>query len=286
MLVTATYAQQHETTLDVTISGEVIHTTDEHPFYVVERGWVEAGQLAISDAVLAAYGTLGVVEAVTVIPTPQTMYNLTIEWVATYLVGDGQWVVHNIDLCNLNTRTLLVGEGDFSFANSIVSTNQVSPRNLVATSYDAFSQLPAKAHPNLNALRNAGVRIWHGVDARLLHTRPELGEFDRIIWNFPHVGGPRDRNIRMNQDLIKAFFGSGPSRLSNEGLIAVTLKGGRPYTSWGIVQRAAEQGLRLVDTTSFDLNNFPGYRPITTIDSMPVDFSRPESVPSTFFFSR
>ena len=98
--MTATYAQQHETTLDVTISGEVIHTTEEHPFYVVAdgRGWVEAGQLAIGDAVLAADGTTGAVGAVTVIPTPQTMYNLTVEWVATYLVGDGQWVVHNVNV--------------------------------------------------------------------------------------------------------------------------------------------------------------------------------------------
>src|SRR5690606_345630 len=34
-LVTAAFTQLHDKTLDVTIDGEVIHTTDEHPFLVV-----------------------------------------------------------------------------------------------------------------------------------------------------------------------------------------------------------------------------------------------------------
>lgn len=92
--VTATHSQHHETTLDLTISGEVIHTTDEHPF-LTESGWVEAGQLNIGDEVLASDSSCGVVEAITIIHEPQTMFNLTVELVATYVVGSGQWVVHN-----------------------------------------------------------------------------------------------------------------------------------------------------------------------------------------------
>jgi hypothetical protein len=91
--VTAVHAQQHATTLDVTISGEVIHTTTEHPFYVPDQGWVAAGALAIGGAVLRADGTPGTVESLVVIAAPQVMYNLSVAHVATYLVGEQRWVV-------------------------------------------------------------------------------------------------------------------------------------------------------------------------------------------------
>ncbi len=100
--VSATHNQRHDSTLDITIDGETLHTTDEHPFYVIrdnEEQWVEAKHLQADDRVLAADGTLGVVEAIEIVDKPQTMYNLTVSLVATYLVGDGQWVVHNVNSC-------------------------------------------------------------------------------------------------------------------------------------------------------------------------------------------
>ena len=97
-IVTATYTQHHESTLDLTISGEIIHTTDEHPFLVMDDNqycWVEAQHLNIGNKVVASDGSFGVVEAITVIEEPQTMYNLTVALAHTFVVSDGQWVVHN-----------------------------------------------------------------------------------------------------------------------------------------------------------------------------------------------
>ena len=108
-MVTATHTQQHATTLDVTLNGEVIHTTDEHPFAVVDGDtvrWVQAQDLQVGDRVLSADGSTGELEAVVVIAKPATMVNLTVETVATYLVGEGQWVVHNSNtVCNLYRLT-------------------------------------------------------------------------------------------------------------------------------------------------------------------------------------
>jgi hypothetical protein len=56
---------------------------------------VDVGNLQVCETLIAADGAIGPVEAVTVSAAPQTMYNLTVAHVATYLVGDGQWVVHN-----------------------------------------------------------------------------------------------------------------------------------------------------------------------------------------------
>ncbi len=98
--VSATHTQRHDSTLDITIDGETLHTTDEHPFYVIrdnEEQWVEAKHLHIGDAILSGLGETGTVEDIIIIDQPQMMYNLTVALVATYLVGDGQWVVHNVE---------------------------------------------------------------------------------------------------------------------------------------------------------------------------------------------
>ncbi len=100
--VSATHTQRHDTTLDITIDGETLHTTDEHPFYVVrdnQEQWVEAQDLHIGDAILSALGETGIVEDIIIIDQPQMMYNLTVALVATYMVGDGQWLVHNVNYC-------------------------------------------------------------------------------------------------------------------------------------------------------------------------------------------
>src|SRR5206468_3165117 len=48
----------------VTIDGERLETTPEHPFYTQERGWVAAGELWAGAHVRRADGGAGVVEAV------------------------------------------------------------------------------------------------------------------------------------------------------------------------------------------------------------------------------
>lgn len=109
----------------LTINGETIETTPEHPFYVVvhdswlplaERGeWVAAGELRVGDAIRKVDGTSGVVSQVDVTADTQVMYNFTVESAHTYVVGDGQWVVHNT-VCRLNI-------GDIHFTQAKYSTS-------------------------------------------------------------------------------------------------------------------------------------------------------------------
>jgi hypothetical protein len=79
----------------LTIDGEVIETTPEHPFLTLDRGWVGAGELRVGEHVREVDGETGIVEAVAAMHAPQRMYNLTVAEAHTYAVGDQQWVVHN-----------------------------------------------------------------------------------------------------------------------------------------------------------------------------------------------
>jgi hypothetical protein len=77
------------------ISGEVIQTTPEHPFWTEERGWVEAGDLQTGEHVWRADGTVGEVWTTLSWHEARWMYNLTVATAHTYFVGHGQWLVHN-----------------------------------------------------------------------------------------------------------------------------------------------------------------------------------------------
>lgn len=115
-------------------------------------------------------------------------------------------------------RILLVGEGDFSFAHSLYTSHHCE--NLIATCFDSAMAL-AEKYPqstrNIQELENATckdetvkVKILYGVDATKLGKgglgsggkEVKKGDFDRIVFNFPHVGGLTkdvNRQVRHNQ---------------------------------------------------------------------------------------
>lgn len=130
-------------------------------------------------------------------------------------------------------RVLLVGEGDFSFALSVVEMGYIQPENLIATSFYTMEELnekyPGVAEENIIKLQNLNVtKIYHGVDCTNLIKTLKLSEnpkkvgknkhmlgglmLDLIMFNFPHVGKgikDHDRNIRANQELIVNYFKNG-----------------------------------------------------------------------------
>jgi hypothetical protein len=81
---------------------EAIQATDEHPFYVAGRGWTRADLLRPGDGLVGLRGQGGPGAAVVVSlafgSRRATVYNLSVDGSASYLVGpDGVWV-HNCDL--------------------------------------------------------------------------------------------------------------------------------------------------------------------------------------------
>ncbi|MEZ4709784.1 MAG: polymorphic toxin-type HINT domain-containing protein [Caldilineaceae bacterium] len=104
--VTATMSHMDPVVVTLTIDGEQIETTPEHPFYAAVSApwlavgqtawrWTPAAELEAGDRVYQSDGTTGVVQALVVEAAPQLMYNMTVAQAHTYAVGDGQWVVHN-----------------------------------------------------------------------------------------------------------------------------------------------------------------------------------------------
>lgn len=73
------------------VRGEVIRTTDEHPFWVVDKGWVKAAELKVGDLLIGRDGTQTAVEDVIDTGEYETVYNFRVAEFHTYFVGSGDW---------------------------------------------------------------------------------------------------------------------------------------------------------------------------------------------------
>lgn len=106
MMVTAckpvleTYIREVDRLVHLTINGETIITTYDHPFYVKGQGFVNAVDLCIGTQLLDAEGRTLHVEDIyreVLDGETRTVYNFKVEDFHTYYVGESSVWVHNAD---------------------------------------------------------------------------------------------------------------------------------------------------------------------------------------------
>lgn len=95
--VLETYVRETNEVVHLTINGEVITSTLDHPFYVQDAGFVGAGDLYIGDKLLDAEGNTLLVEDVKTekLDVPVKVYNFKVDEFHTYYVGKNAVLVHN-----------------------------------------------------------------------------------------------------------------------------------------------------------------------------------------------
>ena len=90
---------RNETTewIHVTVNGETLTCTPEHPFYVPQKGWTSAIDLRAGDRLQLLNGEYVVVEQVQheLLESPETTYNFEVEDYHTYYVSGSAILVHN-----------------------------------------------------------------------------------------------------------------------------------------------------------------------------------------------
>ena len=102
----------------VTKTQEVLHTNQKHPFFTLEKGFVPVGHLKLGMHVLRADGQIGVITGWKIVPGTKVMYNLEVAHDHTFVVGQGQWVVHNrCDPGQLKDNMRRVGVTFFPYQN-------------------------------------------------------------------------------------------------------------------------------------------------------------------------
>ena len=99
-IVLETYVRKVDKLVHITINGEEIVTTDNHPFYVQGRGFIDAGNLLVGDKLISVNGDDLIIEDyyIELTEEPVSVYNFQVEDFHTYFVGDCAVWVHN-DTC-------------------------------------------------------------------------------------------------------------------------------------------------------------------------------------------
>ncbi|RQM27924.1 hypothetical protein B5M09_007520 [Aphanomyces astaci] len=177
-------------------------------------------------------------------------------------------------------RVLVVGDGDFSF--SLALATRLGGEKIVATAYDSEAELLAKypnvsanirglkvtqvsyktykpykttiiylpmdGFPHIHTFIHSQADIHVGVDATNLARESWIQTltFDRIVFNFPHLGGATEEDVERNQDLLWRFFQSSRKYLDNsKGEVHVALRNTLFYNRWDVTAQATKAGLKL-----------------------------------------
>lgn len=95
--VVNTFVNETTQVTHITVNGETITSTQTHPYYVADRGWILAGNLRAGDILVTLNGEYVVLEQVQheILEAPVATYNFEVEGFHTYHVGKTNILVHN-----------------------------------------------------------------------------------------------------------------------------------------------------------------------------------------------
>ncbi|WP_249228041.1 polymorphic toxin-type HINT domain-containing protein [Kutzneria sp. CA-103260] len=93
--VSSLFSKHADTLLTITAGTAVVEVTPQHPFWVVDRGWVDAGDLRVGEHLQSRDGSQPAIASITTKSTSTTVYNFEVEGDHNYYVTEGQLLVHN-----------------------------------------------------------------------------------------------------------------------------------------------------------------------------------------------
>ncbi|TQV89336.1 polymorphic toxin-type HINT domain-containing protein [Aliikangiella coralliicola] len=118
------YSKEHEQVIHLTLENKIgmqeqITTTEEHPFYVENKGWVTADKLIVGHLLSSVNNTVLKVVDIQWENQPQFMWNIDVEDLDTYYVGELNTWVHNCekDYPNLGATNIEIDDNGMAYVD-------------------------------------------------------------------------------------------------------------------------------------------------------------------------
>ncbi len=162
--------------------------------------------------------------------------------------------------------TLLVGEGNLSFALSLAKVSSHHARNLFATTFEPATDLSNLTKFNAYQLRSLGSCVEHNVDATKLTKSIGLVQFWHIIFQFPNVHS-RDpiHGRNPNHVMMRRFLRSAKSHLLPGGMVVTSIVDSPYYLgAFNMPDAAGAAGFGDAEVYPFRPKDFAGYVHVNT----------------------
>ncbi|MGB4058375.1 MAG: Rossmann-like fold-containing protein [Alphaproteobacteria bacterium] len=164
--------------------------------------------------------------------------------------------------------TLLIGEGNLSFAKSLIFL-PCGITLMTATTFEERKDLSQDAKENAAILMCHSVSVSHGVNATHLEKSPLNSQYGTIIFQFPNVGSRTPKyGQNPNHVMIRKFLDSAGNYLSSTGRILITTVDSPHYEGVFRLKDASQfAGYKVSGFYPFDPKMFRGYSHANTLDS-------------------
>lgn len=184
---------------------ETVHTTAEHPWLTMDRGWTPAGELHVGEQIIQLDGRTAIITAVQVVPGAAMMYNLQVSRLHTFAVGVGKYVVHNrCDSAALD-RALGGTKGDGFQAHHVIPC-ECESHPLLQRAGALWKQNGARNGMRLPDNHPLGVanRTAYHRGSHAQYTRYVRGLLDSEYNGLPGGGTPHQANAAINRVLFQS----------------------------------------------------------------------------------
>ena len=93
--VLRTFIHQKDEIYTLKVNNQLIHTTEEHPFYVINKGWINTEKLNFNDKLLSIKKGPTNIQNISKRNNKTYVYNFEVEDYHNYLITEEELLVHN-----------------------------------------------------------------------------------------------------------------------------------------------------------------------------------------------
>ncbi|CAH8721532.1 polymorphic toxin type 33 domain-containing protein [Paenibacillus melissococcoides] len=129
------FKRQADETYQITAKGITITTTEEHPFWVPGRGWIEARHLKAGDLLQNPEGKPYPIDRIEIKKNSTTVYNFRVEGVHNYFVTELEIWTHNCGAGGMRNIPMRAPSGGGGGSSSKSMSEAPKNINLVKDNY-------------------------------------------------------------------------------------------------------------------------------------------------------